>query len=122
MRSQRLIAANILRGIARYGLLAISSTVIVFALVSGAEDYDGGLEGVIKNSPNSLPWLLLLGALFIAWKREFIGGSIIIALGLLLQIFFNFFRVPRFSATCLLTSAIVLFGVCFIASWYLRKK
>ena len=98
------------------------TTVFIFSLVSGAETYGGGMEGIIKNSPNSLPWLLLLGALFIAWKREFIGGSIIVILGASLYLFFNCIGTNHFAATYLLTLIIVLLGICFITSWYLRKQ
>jgi hypothetical protein len=122
MSNQQLKAANILRGIGRYGLLTVCTTVFIFSLVSGAETYGGGMEGIIKNSPNSLPWLLLLGALFIAWKREFIGGSIIVILGASLYLFFNCIGTNHFAATDLLTLIIVLLGICFITSWYLRKQ
>ena len=43
---------EMLRKIARTLLLAITTIVFVFALVSGSESYGGGLIGIIKNSPN----------------------------------------------------------------------
>lgn len=56
----------ILRKIARTLLLAITTIVFVFALVSGSESYGGGLIGIIKNSPNAFPWLLLFGLNYLA--------------------------------------------------------
>ena len=51
--------AKILRYTARTILLFISIFWFVFALLSGAEEYGGGVKGIITNSPNALPWLLL---------------------------------------------------------------
>jgi hypothetical protein len=41
-------------------LLLLGGFWFGFALLSGAERYGGGIDGVIQNSPNALPWLLLL--------------------------------------------------------------
>jgi hypothetical protein len=42
--------------------------VFVFALVSGAEKYGGGFQGLIKNAPSAMPWLMLLFLVYVAWK------------------------------------------------------
>ena len=121
MISSRKKTANILRNTARYSLLVITLLVLVFALLSGSEDYGGGITGVIKNSPNALPWLLLLLLVLVAWKRELIGGIIITAAGLYAVYFFNFSGPNFFLVTFILTLLITLLGAAFVVSWYLRK-
>jgi len=119
--SRSIKTANILRNIARYTLLILGIIVFIFALLSGSEGYGGGIAGIIKNSPNAIPWLFLLILVFIAWKWELIGGTIITLLGLFLVYFFNF-RGPNFWwSTFFLTIIISVLGFFFILSWYLRK-
>ena len=121
MSIQRIKTANIFRNTARYSLLVIGVLVFVFALLSGAENKGGGVMGIIKNSPNALPWVLLLVLVYVAWKWELTGGIIITALGLFLFYFFNFAGNNFFLVTFILTLLIILLGSFFILSWYLRK-
>jgi len=121
MNTPRIKTANILRNTARYSLLVIGVLVFVFALLSGAENKGGGVMGIIKNSPNALPWVLLLVLVYVAWKWELTGGIIITALGLFLFYFFNFAGNNFFLFTFILTLLIILLGSFFILSWYLRK-
>ena len=119
---KKLKTANILRNIARYTLLILGILVFIFALLSGSEDYGGGISGIIKNSPNALPWLVLLVLIFVAWKWELVGGIIITALGLAMMYFFNFRGPNFFLVTFILTLLIVTLGSFFIISWYLTKS
>jgi len=121
MSTQRIKTANILRNTARYSLLIIGVLIFIFALLSGAESKGGGVMGIIKNSPNALPWVLLLILVYVAWKWELVGGIIITALGLFLFYFFNFAGNNFFLFTFILTLLIILLGSFFILSWYLRK-
>jgi len=114
--------ANILRNIARYGLLVIGLLVFIFALLSGAESFGGGISGVIQNSPNALPWLFLLLLVYVAWKSELIGGILITGLGLFLVYFFNFSGLNFFLVTFILTLLITLLGIFFLLSWHLRRE
>ena len=95
--------------------------VFIFALLSGANDYGGGLIGIIKNSPNALPWAALLVVLFIAWKKEKIGGVILTALGIVLVYFFNFSGPNFWWSTFIITLLIPILGSFFLISDYLRK-
>ena len=81
--------AKYLRYIARTILLIVSIFWFVFALLSGAEEYGGGLKGIITNSPNALPWLLLFLLVRIAWTKELIGGSLISLMGFSTIVFFK---------------------------------
>jgi hypothetical protein len=117
----KLQIANILRNIARYSLLLLTLLVITFALLSGAEKYGGGLKGILKNSPNALPWLGLLLLVYVAWKWEWIGGLLITVLGLFLLYFFNFQGSHFYWSVFFIMLSIVALGVCFMLSSYLRK-
>ena len=122
MKISNIKTANILRNFARFSMLTISILVTVFALLSGSEDYGGGIIGIIKNIPNALPWVVLLVLIYIAWKWELIGGILITILGLFLMYFFNFNGSNFFIFPFMLTLLIIVFGSLFIISWYLRKK
>ena len=116
--NRRLFTANFFRNTARYVLLTLGIPVFIFALLSGS----GGISGIIQNSPNAIPWLLLLVLVFIAWRWELIGGVIITLLGLIMVYFFNFRSPNFFLVTFILTLLITLFGSFFLLSWYLRKN
>ena len=119
-----LSSANFFRYTARFSLLIIGLLVFVFALFSGAENSDGltTFTGIIKNSPNALPWLVILLLVGIAWKYEMIGGTLIALGGLFLVYFFNFtggnFDIVVFVLTLLITAL----GLFFILSWQIRRK
>ena len=120
--SNKIKMANYFRQIARYGLLVLGVFVFFFALFSGARGYGGGIEGIMLNSPNALPWLILLLFLLIAWEWELIGGILITLIGLTLLYFFNFQGPNFFLVTFILTILITILGAFFIISWFLRKK
>ena len=114
--------AKYLRNIARYVLLIFGILVFIFALLSGSEDYGGRLHGIIKNSPNALPWLLLLILIFVAWKWELVGGILITLLGVFLLFFFVICGNNFFLSTLIITLIPIIFGCFFILSWYLTKN
>lgn len=121
MKNNQLKLANLIRNIARFTLLPLGLLVFAFSLISGSETYGGGLLGLLKNAPNALPWLALLLLTALAWKKEFIGGSLITALGLAMVWFFN--TGPNFfMVTFVLTIGITLLGTLFLLSWYLRRN
>lgn len=73
--------ARSVRFVARAGLLVVGAFWSVFALLSGAERLGGGLEGLVHNAPNALPWLILLTLVAVAFRRESLGGALIVAAG-----------------------------------------
>ena len=74
-RKKRLKTANVLKTVSISVLVLIAVFWFVFALLSGAEEYGGGFMGVVKNSPNAIPWLILFGFIYGAYKKELIGGT-----------------------------------------------
>lgn len=120
MICKSLSAANVLRYIARVGMLVLGTLVFLFALVSGAEAYGGGLYGVFRNAPNALPWALLLLLTALAWKRERLGGVAVTLFGMGLVIFFNLISYNFFMVTFIITTLVVVLGLFFVLSSYLR--
>ena len=107
-----------LRYIARGVLLLFSILIFVFALLSGASG--NGIEGVIRNSPNALPWLLLLVFNFVAWKWELIGGIIIVLFSIFA--FFAFDMYEEIMSFLIIGLPLLVLGGLFILSWHLHKK
>jgi hypothetical protein len=103
-----------LRKTARILLFTITTLVFVFALLSGSEGYGGGFMGIVKNSPNALPWLLLFGLNYLIWKKELLGGFILTVFGLFITWFLNFKGANFWWTTFAFTSFITLLGVIFI--------
>jgi hypothetical protein len=113
---------NTIRKTTQILLLLITALVFVFALLSGSEGYGGGFMGIVKNSPNALPWLLLFGLNYLVWKKELYGGIILVIFGLFITWLFNF-RGPNFWwTTFALTSLITLSGIIFILLGLQKKK
>lgn len=121
-RKTELKLANLFRHLARYILLGLGIITILFALLSGAEDYGGGIDGILKNFPNALPWFLLLVVLYIAWNWEVVGGIIIIVFGLSVLYVFNFSTTNFLSIASILAFLIIILGAFFVLSWYFERE
>ena len=112
--------AKYLRYTARSVLLIVSVFWFVFALLSGADNYGEGLIGVLRNSPNALPWLLLSLLVYISWKKELIGGSLISLSGLVTIVFFKTYQ--YIELFLLISFPLIILGVFLIISHYLSKN
>ena len=78
-----------LRIFARTLLTIITAFWLVFAALSSSVLYDGGFKGIIRNLPNTLPWIAIIIINILAWKNEVIGGILLILSGLFLGYFFG---------------------------------
>lgn len=76
-------------GIAHTLLLVISAFWFGFSLLSGAESLGGGVMGVLRNSPNALPWFFLLILLYLYHHYPIVTSSLIILLGGVSIFFYN---------------------------------
>ncbi len=112
--------AKYLRYTARTILLIITALVFVFSLLSGSEEYGGGIKGILKNSPNALPWLLLFVFIYVAWKWELVGGAIVALMGVFTVFFFHSYRFPI--VFFVISVPLIILGGFFIASWYLTRE
>jgi hypothetical protein len=112
---------HILRYTARVFLTLIALFFFVFALLSGAEEYGGGISGIIQNSPNALPWLPLLILVGSTWKWEKASGIIIVLFGLFTLFAFNAGNEP-FVLFAISLPLISLGGILVGVSVYTRKS
>lgn len=112
--------AKILRYVSRTILLTVSVFLFVFSLLSGAENYGGGLKGILANSPNALPWVFLFVLIYIAWKWELTGGILIASMGIFTIFFFN--ALESSFVLYFVSIPLIILGTALIISWYLTKK
>ena len=113
-------AAKFLRYASRTVLVIVSSFWFVFALLSGSGKYGGGIKGIMMNSPNALPWLLLGVLVYVAFKWELVGGLLVAGMGVFTVFFFNAYK-SAFVFFSISVQLVVLGGL-LLASWYLTKK
>jgi len=109
------------RRIARGLLLIITTLIFVFSILSGAEEYGGGLRGLIHNSPNALPAICLYIITAIAWKWELVGGLIIISFGIFSFFFFNVHHGNAFVLFFMILPILII-GLLFLFSWHKSKS
>jgi hypothetical protein len=105
-----------------YSLLSIGILLFVFALMSGAENYGGGLGGIIKNTPNALPWLAFLFFVIIAWKWQLISGIVIFSFGVFGLFYFVLQSSIFYLSVLILFLVICILGLLLILSWYLMRR
>jgi len=120
LMNNKTVIANYFRWIARYGMALLSVFIFFFSLCTGARIYGGGIQGALLNSHNALPWLMLFLYLLLAWEWELVGGTIIIIIGLSLFYFFNLQGQRFFLEAFIFNLLIILLGMFFLVSWYLR--
>ncbi|MBT3720812.1 hypothetical protein HN789_01390 [archaeon] len=111
---------RIYRTIARYLSAIHASLFFVFALISGSEQLGGGIGGIILNSPNTIPWLFLGMFVYLAWKKEFIGGLFITIFGLITIIFFKTYQ--DLIVFLIVSFPPLIAGVLFILSYFSKKN
>ena len=109
-----------MRYTARSILILVSVCCFIFALLSGSEKYGGGLKGILLNSPNALPWLVVFIFAYVSFKRELLGGVLIFLGGIFSILFFEAYTTPAvlFSVSAPLMGV----GSLLILSWYIDRK
>lgn len=105
-------ATRCMRYIARALALIWACWWTFFALVSGAGE---GLRGLLANAPNALPELAFLLSVAIAWRREAIGGVLLLLCGLFAFFFFHIGRNPFMLSTMVLPPLVA--ASLFVACW-----
>jgi succinate dehydrogenase/fumarate reductase cytochrome b subunit len=120
-QSQQIRTVRIIQKTALIILFVFSLLIFIFALLSGSESFGGGVSGIIKNSPNSLPWLVLLALVIIAWRNPLFGGILITIAGAILTYYFNFSGDNFFLLTFIICMLIVFLGLLvWMTESYLR--
>jgi hypothetical protein len=113
-------AARLLRVVARGALILVCLFWFVFALLSGAEELGGGLGGILRNSPNALPWVVLALLIALAFRFERAGGAMIVLAGGLAALQFN--AVQAWQAMVLIPLPVVLCGVALFVTGTLDPR
>lgn len=112
--------AKVIRDIARIVLLFLAVLLFVFSLLSGAESLGGGVKGIVNNFPNTLPWIILLVAVFVSFKWELIGGIIILLMGIFTIFFFNAFE--NLFVLLVISIPLIVLSKLLIITWYFDRS
>lgn len=99
----------ILFWIPRLLLLSISLFWFTFALLSGAAELGGGVKGIILNSPNALPWLILLALNYVTFKWPRTGGVLLTIISVLTVFAFDGLKQPLILLT--ISLPVLILGV-----------
>ncbi len=109
-----------IRNIARIILLVLTSLLFLFSLVSGADSSEGVIKGIIMNSPNAFPWLILFLMIYIAFKWELVGGILITLMGFSSIIFYRSWK--HLFVLFAVSIPLIVLGNILIITWFLTKK
>lgn len=107
------------RKIIHITLFVMTTLIFLFSLFSGAEP---GIQGLIKNIPNTLPWLLLFLINIIAKYDEIISGIILIALTIFLFDFFNIASRNGWVTFLIILLPILILGIGLVTIGILERK
>ena len=118
-KKKRIRIEKNIRYFARTVILILGILLFIFSLLSGADRLGGGITGIIHNSPNALPWLILLILAYIAFRWETLGGLLILSMGVF-SIFF--FRAPKNPFVLFVISIpLITLGILFFISGTMKK-
>ncbi len=95
-------------------LLIIGILLFIFSLISGSDTYGGGLSGLTKNSPNSIPWIILLVLVIIARKNYAWGGFLLLIFGGMITYYFNFRGGNLFVSTFIFCLTVVFLSLVIL--------
>jgi hypothetical protein len=87
-----------------------------FAILSGSEAYGGGFQALVKNSPNAIPWLILLLINIISWGWERTGGILYLIFGVFSFFFFHAWSFGGF-VMLVVTIPYMIIGILSIFYW-----
>ena len=124
MENKQLVRlAIILKHSSRIVLLILSVGVLIFALLSGSESMGGGIKGLLKNIPNTLPWAVLILAVLSSYKWAKAGSLISLLVSLGLMYFLNFSGGNFFLSTFVLCLLLVFLSFTLVlTTWSSAQK
>ena len=108
--------------VAQILLLVVSLFWFAFALLSGAEEAGGGFIGLVRNSPNALPWLLLLAFNWLAHKFNLAGGLILFAFSWFAFFLFDMYEAESLPILFLIFLPVLTVSLIFIANGILDRR
>jgi len=100
-----------IRAIARISAFTYAGLFTLFALLSGAENAERGGD-FLSNLPNVFPWLLVWGAVFVAWKNSRTGGVLFLVLATASMFFFHTYQ--ELIPFSLISLPLIIIGILFL--------
>jgi hypothetical protein len=91
---------------------------ILVALFLGAFALDAAGEGIPAFLLHAAPALLLLAAVAVSWRWQWVGGAVFIALAL----FYTAIALRRVDWILIISGPLLVVGVLFIWSWRYHKE
>jgi hypothetical protein len=107
---QLLRVARILKVSARIVLLIMAVCLFGFSFLSGSESFGGGVQGILRNMPNTIPWAGLIVLVLFSWKQPLWGSILVFLATLFILYFFNFAGENFFLSTFVLSLLLVFLG------------
>lgn len=107
--------------VAQVLLLVLSLFWFAFSLMSGAEEYGGGFRGILKNSPNAIPWLLLLVLNYFIYKFNLLGGILIFAFSWFCFFMFDVYDPEQIFVLLVIFLPLLLISLIFIGNGILNR-
>jgi len=108
--------------IARSIIIVLALIIFSIGFIGGVEDFQGGIDGIIMNSPYSVAWLVLLVILLVSWVWELAGGITIFIMSIYSFYFFIVkdatFTLSSFS----LVLSLFILSISLLAYWYLSRN
>jgi hypothetical protein len=110
---------NLLYWTPRILVILFAVFISLFALDVFGEGYGLG-ETIIALVMHLIPTAVVLIVLAIAWRWEWVGGILFIALGVLyIALFWDRFEWPAF---LIISAPLLLVGVLFLLNWFYREE
>lgn len=109
-----------IRKISRTAILVIAAFWFGFSLLSGAEEYGKGLQGLLSNSPNALPWFFLLVFVYIYQYYPLISAILIVITGMVILLFYGALRSPV--VLYAVTLPVIVTGLTLLTTTLLARK
>ncbi len=112
--------AKYLKLIARIVGFVFGILVFTFALLSGSESNGNDFWAVVKNSPNSFPWLIFLILIGLSGRWTGISGLLITLGGLYMLYFFHIFDSFMWP-TFIIVAVVLICGLFLIISYLINS-
>lgn len=103
-------------------LLIVSLFWFTFAILSGSEELGGGIQGLLRNAMNGLPWLILLGFNYLAYRWNLAGGIILFGFAWFCFFLFDMYKVEQLPVFFLIFVPLFLIASIFIGNGIMKIR
>ena len=103
-------------------LLIVSLFWFIFSILSGSEELGGGIQGLLRNVMNGIPWLFLLGFNYLAYRWNLAGGIILFVFALISFFLFDMYKAEQLPVFFLIFVPLILIASIFIGNGILKIR